>query len=135
MCGGPRLGAEGGAGVLRNRGDRNGILSEPEPWGRTSVWATLPDTPCFLPSHAPPFWPAAPPGQRRSGAMGSAACLSVLLAMPSYAWRRGPRTPKTGGEWWGYACEGPGGQRRRAGPDPSHQLCFADGVPTIVLCP
>lgn len=53
--GGPRLGAEGGAGVLRNRGDRNGILSEPEPWGGTSVWATLPDTPCFLPSHAPPF--------------------------------------------------------------------------------
>lgn len=48
--------------------------------------------------------------------MGSEVCLSVLLVMPSYAWRRGPHTPRTGGEWrWG-ACWG-------TGSDASHLLC------------
>lgn len=42
------------------------------------------------------FWP---PGQRRSGVMESEVFLSALPAMPSYVWRRGLRTPRTGGQW------------------------------------
>ena len=41
--------------------------------------------------------------------MGSEACPSAPLATPCYGWRKGPRTPRTGGKWWGPRCEGRGG--------------------------
>ena len=61
--------------------------------------------PGFLPLVIPPSWP---PGQRRNGAMGSEACLSVLLATPCCAWKKGPRTPRIGGEWWRLKRKGAG---------------------------
>lgn len=60
--------------------------------------------------------------------MASEACLSVLLAMPSYAWRKGLRTPRTGGEWWEHR-KAPARETKRAGPDLPHRLCFAEWCP------
>lgn len=122
-------GAEGGAEALRNGGGRSNThtFSEPEiegsalgrplQCGRFSL--TLPG---FLLSSGPLSWP---PGRRRSGVMASEACLSVPLAMPSYAWRKGLRTPRTGGKWWEHV-KAPGRERKRAGPDLPHLLCFAE---------
>lgn len=77
--------------------------------------------------------------------MGSEACLSARLATHSYAWRKGPPTPRTGGEWWEPAWEGWGRRARAQGLGLSGPLSAASsdtfppaaptlgGVPELVL--
>lgn len=97
--------------------------------GAASVCVVLTDALGFL------SWliPLGPLGQRRSGAMGSEACPSVLHAMPSYAWRKGPHIQRTGGMWPGTHGRAQGKDRKGAGSDPPHLLCIISTIPTTVV--
>lgn len=65
--------------------------------------------------------------------MGSEACLSALLAMPSYAWRKGLHTPRIGGKR-GSTCVKARGAREQA---LTYLTCsvLPSGAPATMLCP